>query len=307
MRVLISRLSSMGDVVLTLPTACALKDSGVAKEVIWVCDRRFAAIPRLCDSVDEVVEWTRDKATDRRHWRSLGQFDVALDMQGLLKSGLVTGLADAKSRFGYHWQREGARLFSAPIRPDPTSFHIADQLVDVARFLGAEVANARFGLAPTQEDTARVRDLVVREGGAPGRWIAVNPGAGWPTKRWHPHSVASLCDQISSAGWVPILIGGPDVADVRDIVGQSAQKSFVDLVGKTSISELVALIDSCDAHVGGDTGSTHMAAALGKVAIGIYTVSDPRRVCPYGQIENVLRGQPSPQKVWELLTARLTP
>jgi len=303
MRVLISRLSSMGDVVCTLPAACALKDAGVATEIVWVCDRRFADLPRHCDAVDEVVEWTKAEARDRRRWHELGLFDVALDLQGLLKSALVVGAANAKRRYGYHWQREGARFFSAPVKPDPTSFHIVDQIVDVARFLGAEVDRARFGLQPSPEAT----DSVLAKVGHRSRpWVVVNPGAGWPSKRWRPESVAQLCDQVVEKSGTPTLIGGPDVLPVRDTVAANLRHPCVDLVGQTTIPELVALIALADAHVGGDTGSTHIAAALGKPAVGIYTVSDPRRVCPYGQIDNVLTGQPDPAAVFAILTGLLS-
>lgn len=303
MRVLISRLSSMGDVVCSLPAACALKDAGIATEIVWVCDRRFADFPRHCDAVDAVVEWTKDDARHRRRWHRLGSFDVALDLQGLLKSALVVGAADAKHRYGYHWQREGARLFSAPVKPDPTSFHVVDQQVDVARYLGATVDRARFGLHPSPE---AMDSVLAKVGNRIHPWVVVNPGAGWPSKRWRPEYVAQLCNQVVEMGGTPILIGGPDVVPVRDRVTENLRHPCLDLVGQTSIPELVALISLAQAHVGGDTGSTHIAAALGKPAVGIYTVSDPLRVCPYRQIGHVLCGQPDPDAVFALLNGLLT-
>ena len=83
------------------------------------------------------------------------------------------------------------------------------------------------------------------------------------------------------------MIGGPGVSD-KEAAGEviaSCTSKPVEMLGQTSVRELIALISMANAHVGGDTGSTHIAAALGVPAVGLYSITRPQRSCPYGQIE----------------------
>lgn len=258
----------MGDVVCTLPAAVALKQTFPDSEVVWCVDRRFAGIVELCSAVDKVAEIPD------------GEFDVAFDLQGLIKSALVVARAKAKTKLGYHWQREGSFLFSQRVKPDTTSLHVTDQYVDVVRAAGATMERAEFGLVPKDEDIEKVKQLLPQ-----GDFVVCNAGAGWATKRWPAEHFKALAEQITNIGLQPVFIGAP--AD-RAVFEEVQATQAVDLVGKTSVSELVALISLARAHVGGDTGSTHIAAALGVPAIGLYSVTRPERSCPYGQRHNTL-------------------
>jgi ADP-heptose:LPS heptosyltransferase len=375
---LISRLSSLGDVVCTLPVASVLKEAFPDSHVTWVVDRRFASVVECCSAVDEVVVLSSRLPGYSR------SFDVAFDMQGLAKSALAIARARAGLKLGYHWQREGARLFSSPVVPDATSFHIVDQYVDVARCAVARLGARNSGLGPGEEaldkssfvfrhssfegdrssaprnsevplenrgasqadphlpppnrrgrngsdsslgdsavgsrlsgigwaesalddssfvgdgatvarhEAPGVRDLfaLVPDAEALAKMaefegaVLLNPGAGWVSKRWPPSHFADLIRILQSRGMRTVLIGGPDtVAASAEILALAQSES---LVGKTSLKELIAAISVARAHVGGDTGSTHIAAAVGTRAVGLYSITNPRRSCPYGQVENCL-------------------
>jgi ADP-heptose:LPS heptosyltransferase len=279
-RILISRLSALGDVVCSVPAAVALKATFPDAHLTWVVDPRFAGIVECCPSVDEVIRanprpWQRPTYSE--------PFDLALDLQGLLKSALALVHSGAPKKLGYHWQREGASLFSEKVLPDPSSFHIVDQYVDVARAAGAVVDRAEFNLHPRPEDADKVNALLA-ENGIVGPYVVVNAGAGWVTKRWPEKSVAEF---VNAVGRPCVLIGGKAEPDRQAAEGvASAGGKFVNLVGKTGVRELVALIANASAHLGGDTGSTHIAAAVNTPAIGLYSITRPQRSCPYGQIDN---------------------
>jgi ADP-heptose:LPS heptosyltransferase len=278
-RFLISRLSALGDLVCSLPAASALKATWPDCHITWVADPRFAAVADACTAVDEVIRW---KPAGLRRLRLEGEFDAAFDLQGLFKSGWVVAGARAKSKLGYHWQREGAQLFSQSVAPDPTSFHVVDQYVDVVRAHGAVADRANFNLKPTEEAVLSVRRKL-KERGISGRFVVMNAGAGWATKRWPAGHFAQLIQQLE----LPVvLVGGPAPADraAGDEVA-AAGALFTNLIGETSVAELIALIRLSSAHVGGDTGSTHLAAAMDIPAIGLYSITRPQRSCPYGQIE----------------------
>lgn len=304
-RFAISRLSSLGDVVCSLPAASALKRGFPGCEVVWLVDQRFAGIVECCSAVDRVV------VVDPRDPPTLeGEFDATLDLQGLFKSAWVLRKLNAKQRLGYHWQREFSGWFSSRVLPDPTSLHIVDQYVDVARAAGGQADGAEFCLSPHPEDVGPVSEKL-KEAGALGRFVVLNAGAAWVTKRWPPERFAALADRVARAGLTPVFMGAGSadeaiVEEVSALVG----RPVANLVGKTSVRELVALVAASQAHVGGDTGSTHIAAALGVPAIGLYSITRPERSCPYGQIERCLY-EPTGlanldvDRVWDKLSAAI--
>ncbi len=275
-RFLISRLSALGDVVCTLPVAASLKEAFPDSHITWVCDPRFAGIVDCCPDVDEVVR-TKPGLKPATWPTHPEPFDAILEMQGLMKSALATARARSKNRVGYHWQREGSMLFSSRVMPDASSFHIVDQYVDVARAVGGG-ESAAFHLKPQVDDLAKMRGLL---GDAT---VLINPGAGWVTKRWPPEHVAGLIVRLRADGIGCALIGAKDDILAHEEVLSQTGGAGVSLAGQTSVRELVALVSLAKAHVGGDTGSTHLAAALSVPAVGLYSITNPRRSCPYGQI-----------------------
>lgn len=204
-----------------------------------------------------------------------------------MKSALPIAFASADTKLGYHWQREGASLLVPKALPDPTSVHVVDQYVDVVRAYGAKANRATFDLAPQESEISYVEELLRREG-ISRPFVLMNAGAGWGTKRWAPENFAKLADSLTSQGASVAFLGTemdrPAFAEVQE----AANSQPVDLLGKTNVRQLIALIAACDLHIAGDTGSTHIAAALGKPCIGLYTLTKPERCCPYGQYENAL-------------------
>ncbi len=284
-RYLVSRLSALGDVVCTLPVASCLKRAIPEAEIVWVVDPRFAGIVECCSAVDTIVR-AKPAFTPSSWPRIEGQFEVALDMQGLFKSGIIVARASAQRKLGYHWQREASWLFSQRVLPDSSSLHVVDQYVDVARAAGGDANVAEFALAPKDRDLKSVKDML-KGMGVNERFVVMNPGAGWVTKRWPPKHFATLIDLLHATGVRAVLIGGKAQSDtdaVNEVV-VLCKESPGNLVGNTSVSELVALVSMAAAHVGGDTGSTHVAAALGVPAVGLYSITMPARSCPYGQIQ----------------------
>jgi ADP-heptose:LPS heptosyltransferase len=282
-RFLVARLSSLGDVVCSLPAGAALKASHPQSEVVWCVEARFAGVVELCAAVDRVVVWPKDREARKALVGALGEFDAAFDLQGLWKSGVIVGRCRAARKLGYHWQREGSWLFSQRVRPDPTSLHVTDQYVDVVRAYGAEADRADFALRPDPADVARVRALL-----PPGGFVVCNAGAGWATKRWPAAHFAALANALHAEGLRVAFVGADADRHAFEEVRRAGAAHALDLIGRTNVRELVALVSLAKAHIGGDTGSTHVAAALGVPAVGLYAITRPERTCPYGQRHNTL-------------------
>jgi heptosyltransferase I len=275
----------MGDVVCSLPVASALKRGHPGCEVFWAVERRFAGIVECCPDVDSVLTVGSSLAQWRRTVAPIEPFDAALDLQSLFKSAWPCATAKARRRVGHHWQREAAWLFSSRVEPDPSSLHVVDQYVDVARAVGGVADRAEFALAPLAEDLAAVRHRLLECGWTEGPLVLMNAGAGWATKRWPAARFAGLADRLAGSGVEVAFLGAPGDREGFEAVRTLARARLIDMVGKTSVRELVALVSLAAVHVGGDTGSSHIAAALGVSAVGIYLVTSPVRSCPYGQID----------------------
>lgn len=302
---LIVRLSALGDTVCSLPAAVALKRAFPNSHITWAVDPRFAGIVECCSAVDEAVR------VSSRLQKIEGVFDAALDLQGLLKSGLIIGRARAKEKVGYHWQREGSSLFSCRIVPDPTSYHVVDQYVDVARAVGGEMDRAQFALTPKHEDVLTVRRKL-KERDVVGRFALINAGAGWVSKRWPATHFAELADRLHTELNLPtVLLGGPGDKEIaQEVIDACKVARPVSLAGETGVRELVALVRLAFVHVGGDTGSTHLAAALDVPAVGLYGLTRPLRSCPYGQIDSCVHDERGlsfieVDPVWDLVERRV--
>ncbi|MGC8784706.1 MAG: lipopolysaccharide heptosyltransferase I [Armatimonadota bacterium] len=297
-RVTIVKLSSIGDVVHALPVSAALKRSFPHLQITWITEERCAEVVTGNPYLHEVITipgktWRR--GVWRPHtWQEVRRvvsllrsrrFQLAIDLQGLLKSAVVAWLTGAPVRIGYHWQREGAWLFNRVVPKEPTSVHVVQEYLDVARYLGAETEPVEFPLFIPPEAEERVRRLLQEEGISPPEgFISINPSAGQPFKRWRAERWAELITLIDWQYRLPVvLVGGKADRPLAEEIRARTAAPFVDLVGRTNLKELAVILRRSVVHLCGDTGSAHISAALGKPVIGLYGPTNHLRTSPYGQ------------------------
>jgi len=299
-RVLIIKLSAMGDIIHALPVSAAIGAAFPNVKISWVVEEMFVPLLDGNPFLDEVIplpkvrgRQIRSRAMQRRYMEALAgirhrRFDVAIDLQGLTKSAVLAVASGAPVRLGYHWLRELAPYMVRPVPAESSSTHIVDQYLDVARYLGARPEMVKFPLPVSAEADAAVQSMLVGAGIADGtRFVAVNPAAGHPLKQWGERNFAAVVDAIHrDLGLTPVLV----TADrpVADRIAEYAEAPCVNLAGRTDLRQLAALLNRCAAHVCGDTGSGHMAAALGRPVVALIGPTDPDRACPYGQRDNVV-------------------
>lgn len=298
--VLMVRLSAIGDVVHTMPVAAALKRSFPHIRLVWAVEDRCAELVECNCYVDEVFSLPRHAWRMRRlspkTWLDGGskllelrrrRFDLALDLQGLLKSAVVALASGAPVRLGYHWQREGARFLVKGVPPPTEPSHVVEQYLDVVRALGGEVEPVDFGLGIPDAAVASIRRLL-RDLGVSSPYAVINPSAGHPRKRWPPERFAVVCERLRAEGVAPVLVGHSSDAPIAAAIQSACHDLVADAVGRTSLVELAALIRDSRLHIAGDTGSVHMAAALGVPLVALYAATDPARSGPYGCLSSVV-------------------
>lgn len=302
-RVLIIKLSSIGDLVHALPVSAALGEAFPHWKMTWIVERKSAAMVEGNPYLHEVFvvpdDWHRRPFTPRalRQFVTLRQtvrarhFDLAIDLQGVLRSALIATLSGARYRFGYDWLRQGAWLFVDRVARRRQSKHIVDQLLDVARFLGAPVSTIQFPLNIPPEDAATALTLLQGEGIARGQpFLAVNPtDGGSGRKGWGAERYVRLLEELAESGSPPVLlVGGAKDRSVGEAIETRTRPRPGNLIGRTSLKQLTAILQRAALHICGDTGSAHIAAALGTPVIAIFGRTNPVRLAPYGQGQRVL-------------------
>lgn len=297
MKILILKPSSLGDVVQALPVLRLLKGHLPTAEIHWWVDAALAALLESDPDLASVVRFERRRWGSPVHWPEMWRsvrwlraqnFDWVIDLQGLARSGAFAWLANGKLLVGLDESREGARGFYDIIVPR-VSFHThaVDWYLAVLPRLGVPV-HWNFDWLPERPAVAeRVRKKWPAQG---VRWVAVQPGARWPNKRWPIEHFAALMKQLA-AQFTDIrfaVLGGEGDMPLGEFLWRDLPECCVDLTGQTSLPEMVEWVRRCELMVTNDTGPMHVAVALRKPVVAVFGPTEPRRTGPYGQLDNVL-------------------
>lgn len=294
-RLLFVKPSSLGDIVHAMPVLDVLRRHYPAARITWLVKREWADFVGRVEGVDEIVSvgpalggWAG--AVPRL--RAAG-FDLAIDLQGLLRSGAMAWLSGARYRIGFANAREGSPCFYTHRVPVPRSeMHAVDRYLLITDAMGAPRSESpRFRFKLSAEDVSMVDDLLgERNLGRDARWIAMNVSARWPTKRWPVQSFAALIDELTAKGLGPVvLFGAPSERDSAADVSRLTASSPINLVGQISVGLLPALLRKAAVLVTNDSGPMHVAAAVGTPVVAMFGPTSPARTGPYGAGHQVLR------------------
>ncbi len=308
MNVVIVKLSSIGDVIHALPVAAALKRHAAGTGVTWVAEAREATLLAGHPDIDEVIVadtrgWRRARAgvpAMRDAWGVARQlrgraFDVALDLQGLMKSGVLTALTRAPRRIGFAggFRRESASaLFTNErVRPSAHARHVVEQYLTLLTPLGIARPAIEFRIPADAGAEARADEFLAGADVKPhDRFVLVNPGAGRPDKRWPTERFGDLARRLAhEAGARVAVLWGP--GEENDAHAISARVPGALIAPPTTLRELVALARRARLVIAGDTGPLHVAAAVGTPCLGLYGPTSGVRNGPYGAGHRVIQGR----------------
>jgi lipopolysaccharide heptosyltransferase I len=301
-RIALVKLSSLGDVVHALPVVATLRAARPRARLAWIVERREAGVLREHPALDEVI------VADTRGWRrartpaaaraaladlqalrrrlAQARFDVALDLQGLMKSGLITAACRAPLRIGFAagWGREPlhALFVNHRVQPPPSARHVVEQYLALLAPLGIEERRLQFHLPASPLVEARMEEWLAAAGLKPHRRLVVlNPGAGRADKRWPVAHFAALARRLEhdAAAHVLVTWGPGEEATARAVAEGSA---VAILAPPTDLDALLALLRRASVVVAADTGPLHMAAGLGTPCVGLFGPTSAERNGPYG-------------------------
>ncbi len=297
-RFLVVRLGAIGDVVHALPLASAIKDARPNAHLTWAVEPVPGQVLLGNPDVDEIL------TIDTKAWRKnlpWGGFsalmrdlravravraDVALDAQGLLKSGLLAWASGASVRVGFahRFCREGMNVVFTTHQASPPeeSHHVVEKNLSLLAPLGLPIPpreRCRFPLHETGEEGEEAEKHLA---GAGRPLLVMHAGGGWATKRWAPARFARLGDSWCEVeGGEVLLVWGPGDEEATEEV-RSAMRTRPRVAPATSVRAMLALIRRGDCFAGGDSGPMHLAAAVGVRCLAIMGPTEPVRNGPWG-------------------------
>ncbi len=291
MKILIIKPSSLGDVIHALPFLNAVKKTFPDSEVDWVISKNLKGILEDNPLINELIfldkdSWknmkklpeTLSELSSLRKTLKSKHYDIVVDLQGLLRSGLIAFSTQTTLKIGFDDAREGSRFFYDRKVRVKESAHAVDKCLKIAKAIKADITNVKFPLHINDASKIQIKKII----GNIKEYLVIVPSARWSSKRWPTESFARLIKKLS----IPCCIIGSkgDKKRVREIIAllpPKASDKIIDLCGKTDLKELAALLAGAKAVVTNDTGPMHIAAALNVPVISIFGPTDPQKTGPY--------------------------
>ncbi len=302
-KILIIRLSSLGDILHALPAFHSLRGAYPEARIDWLVEHRLAYLLGLVDGIDRVIpidtRALRVNVLRGESWRRLYEpmrtlrkmhYDVAIDFQGLLKTAWISLLSGARTRIGFskalvrerpaHWFYN--RTVSAPSVP----VHVARLNLFLAEAAGAHSSALTARLKARVEDTQAIEERLAQE--QLSTFIVINPGGGWPTKKWPPARYGALAARIQRELQVPVVVvtGPGEESLYQEIAGQCPGRRPAHFA--VPFLELIPLFQRARLVISGDTGPLHLACALGVPVVAIMGPTSPVRNGPWSENDRVV-------------------
>jgi lipopolysaccharide heptosyltransferase I len=291
--------SALGDIIHALPLLTALRRRFPESHIAWVVNRSYE--PLLQGHPDLSATLPFDRAAMRGGLIRAAQtlygfaqllrsqkFDLIVDLQGLLRSGLMTLATRAPRRVGLSSAREGAtRCYTDLIENTSLGIgHAVDRYWRVAEAFGVGDMPKTFRVPLREPERQWAREILAA---LPRPWLMLGVGARWITKRWLPNHFAALARRaLQRFGGSVILVGSRDEDEAASKTKEQLTGPIRDLTGQTTLPQLAALLANADVMIANDTGPLHLAVALGRPVVAPYTCTSVSTTGPYGQLNRAV-------------------
>lgn len=305
--ILIIKPSALGDIVMVLPAVSALRSSFPDAKLSWLIRPEFAPLVENHPYVDEVVIF--DRKLLRRAWRNgraLGalvslikklrseKYDAVIDLQGLFRTGVLGWLSGCKNIYGMSDSREFAGFFyTETIDRGADKVHIVDHYLKTVAAAGADIEEPDFLLPVDKKAIESVKKLLNDINADADKMVVFIPCSAHEGKNWPIENFAALAQRIAEAtGFSIAAIGTGSQRGVVEKLAKITKAKVINLAGRTSLAELVALLKMARLVVSNDTGPGHVAGALGRPMVMLFGRTNPARLCPYKRTDCVVAAEP---------------
>ncbi|MCD9537592.1 glycosyltransferase family 9 protein [Photobacterium carnosum] len=278
----ILRLSAIGDVCHAIAVVQAIQRQWPTTEITWVVGKVEA---QLVNALPNITVINFDKKAGwhgiKQVWQQLKSqhFDALLDMQVALRASVLSLGIKAKYRIGFSKNRtkEGQWLFTNKHLPNTDSVHVLDNMADFARYIGVPFTTPEWNIPLTTADNSVAEQYIHQS------TLVISPAASKDERNWLPDRYAAIADYAETKGLAVILCGSP--SDREQQLGQHiislSSAPIINLIGKTTLLQLTALLRAATVVLAPDSGPAHLATTQNTPVIGLYGHSNPARTGPY--------------------------
>ena len=299
--ILITRLSHIGDCILTLPMLDQIKQVCPDSKIVWAVESPTQQLLSLVPEIDHIVKVPKNWMKSSKHWRSLRKefrshkIDIAIDPQGITKSAALGWISGAKKRIGIRgrWGRELSTWLNNHLVKTKSS-HVVDRSVELVAALKIENGyndfqepSFDFKLPICTDSQTKIDQWLVEAqsnlGVDPEQFVLINPGGSWASKRWEVERYGEVAAELKTQfGFTSVVVwAGKEERQMADkIVAASSNAAVISC--PTTLRELSALAQRAKFFVGGDTGPMHIATAVGSPCVGLYGTTRPEESGAYG-------------------------
>ena len=304
--ILIIKPSALGDVVHALPVLDALRRTWPDARITWMIRREFAPLLECVRGLDETLLFER-RRIGRWYtpdgWAALqaliqrlrnDRYDLVLDLQGLFRTALFARLSGCPVRVGMATARECAPLlYTHRVQPPADSRHMVDSYRTMLDAVGVSDFQTQVTFQPPASALQAVSHLLEDEGLTPNRFAVLIPGAAHATKQWPTERFAAVAERLAKEyGLAVAAVGTAGEKRIVTALQQNCAVPIVDLTGKTTIPQLVALLAQAAMVVSNETGPGHIAVAQNTPSVLIFGPTNPAWVGPYKQPEACVAIEP---------------
>ncbi len=285
-KILIVKPSSLGDIIHSLSFLNSIKSYFPKAEIHWVISKGLEGLLEGHPMINRLIIINKDMwkkiSRTRETMKEVRQlfkelrnenYDLVIDLQGLLRSGIITKITGAPVRVGFKEAREGSRFFYTHKVEGGKDIHAVDRYLKVAEFLGCDISNVCFPL-PLSVDSS----LITRHSSLPDDYAVIVPGARWETKRWPAERFGEL---VALLPLKSIIVGSKADVNIADKIVSLSNGKASSLAGKTTLKDLIEIMRGARFVVSNDSGPMHIAVATGTPVIAIFGPTSPQRTGPY--------------------------
>jgi len=297
---LIIRLSSLGDIIHTLPAFAALREHYPEAEITWIVEEKGKEILDFVPGIDRVVpvRLKRWKLWSPKFWKELfllrrqikKKDQTAIDFQGLVKSGFLASFSKAERRIGFQGKNlkepMAALFYTDKLGKIDENDHVISKNLKLLSLVGIEEESYEFPLSvPDELSEAIRRKLGILGYAGTKKLVLLNVGAAWETKRWFPERWSQLIQKLGNKENFLLLLWGNEAE--KELAVKVNQETGAAMVPSLSLQEVIALVKEASLVVSGDTFALQVACAFFKPVVGLFGPTDPKRNGPFRPQEKV--------------------
>ncbi len=293
-KILIIKPSAFGDIVHTLPFLNAVKARYPHAQIDWVVAHGLHTFLEGHPMLDRLWIIRKDQWKKLKYWKNTikeicglakglksEKYDVAIDLSGILRSGLITMASGADIKLGFEESDEGSSFFYTHKIRGGMENHAVDRYLKLAHALGSAIDDAAYPFAPFDPCPEVCKTL-------PSRYVVISPSAGKPANQWPAEKFGELAAMLPLPS---VVISSSTDAAIADRAVCCSKGNAISIAGKTTLKELIPVIQGASCFITNDTGPMHVAAALDVPVFAIFGPANPIRTGPYGTIHTIIQKQ----------------